>query len=293
MQIIKTVGGFFNRMKHDHVGAYAAQAAYFIMLSFIPFIMLLMNLVQYTPINKLDVEIAIIKAMPPAFEGLINTILEEIYTKSFTILSVTAITAIWSSGRGILALTNGLNSICHVDETRNYVLMRLRSAAYTILFIIAIILSLVLLVFGNKIHASLVEYAPFLSKISGFLISVRTVGTITLLTAVFLLMFKILPNRKTKIRDQLPGAIFTACSWTFFSFAFSVYIDNFTGLSYMYGSLTTIVIVMLWLYCCMYLILIGAEVNAFFEDKFIKAENLAVARFKDKRAKRKKADKKG
>ena len=61
---------------------------------------------------------------------------------------------------------------------------------------------------------------------------------------------------------QIPGAIFTACAWQVISFVFSIYLDIFTGFTTMYGSLTMIILIMLWLYMCMYVILLGGEVNA-------------------------------
>lgn len=282
MGIINTIRGYIARIKDDHVGAYASQAAYFIMLSFIPFIMLLISLIKYTPVTQEELQSAILSVFPPVFESFIHTILGEVFTKSFTIISVTAVAAIWSAARGLLAITNGLNSIYHVEETRNYFIMRIRSGFYTILFIIAIISSLVLLVFGNKIHTMLLMKAPFLARISGFIISIRTVGTLLVLTIVFVCMFKFLPNRKTKLSRQLPGAVVTAAAWTVFSFLFSIYVDYFSDLSYMYGSLTTIVIVMLWLYVCMYIILLGAEVNAYFEEKIQRMNHLAVSVFEKK-----------
>ena len=64
------------------------------------------------------------------------------------------------------------------------------------------------------------------------------------------------------MKKQLPGAIFTACAWQVISFVFSIYLDIFTGFTTMYGSLTMIILIMLWLYMCMYVILLGGEVNA-------------------------------
>ena len=67
------------------------------------------------------------------------------------------------------------------------------------------------------------------------------------------------------MKQQLPGAVFTACGWLLMSFVFSVYLDIFTGFTDMYGSLTTIILIMLWLYFCMYVILLGGELNALLE----------------------------
>ena len=93
------------------------------------------------------------------------------------------------------------------------------------------------------------------------MIELRAVLTPIVLVAFLLLIYKFLPNRKDKFIRQLPGAVFTAIGWMAISWIFSVYVDVFTGFSSMYGSLTTIVLIMLWMYLCMYCILLGGELN--------------------------------
>ena len=75
------------------------------------------------------------------------------------------------------------------------------------------------------------------------------------------MIYKFLPNRKAKFVKQIPGSVFSAIAWMVVSWVFSVYVDIFQGFSSMYGSLTTIVLIMLWMYFCMYSILLGGELN--------------------------------
>jgi membrane protein len=91
------------------------------------------------------------------------------------------------------------------------------------------------------------------------------VGLIILLV-FFLIIYVVIPNRKTKVMNELPGAMVCAGGWMGFSYAFSYYIDH-SNYSSMYGSLTTIVLFMLWMYFCMYILFIGAEINLMFENK--------------------------
>lgn len=249
-------------IKEDHVSAYSAQAAYFIMLSCIPFVMLLFSLIQYTPVTRSDVYTLATNILPAAIDPMVISIIDEVYEKSVAIVSVTAVTAAWTSAKGMLSIMRGLNTVFDVKETRNYILLRLESALYTVIFIISIILSLVLLVFGNRIHLFIIKYAPILENVSRFLIEVRTVGIFGILIVFFLIIYRFVPNRKTTLKSQIPGAVFAAFSWSLFSFGFSVYIDRYSDYSKMYGSLTTAILAMLWLYFCMYLMLIGAEINS-------------------------------
>ena len=166
-------------------------------------------------------------------------------------------------------MTKGLNSVYHIDETRNYFYMRLRSAFYIVFFMIALILAMVLLVFGNKIQEALLSNVPFLQQFSGFIISVRTVVTLVILALLFWGMYVLLPNRRhVQVLSQLPGAIVTAFTWSIFSYGFSIYFEMVGQMSRIYGSLTTVIMIMLWLYFCMWLLFIGAEINVYLEDPY-------------------------
>lgn len=267
-KIIKLVRGFLKAMNEDHVGAYAAQSAYFIMLSFIPFIILLLTLIQYTTLTRADIYGAAQVIFPDSMNGFVIDIINEVYSKTAVTVSLSAITAAWSAGKGFLALMRGMNSVYDVEEQRNYIVLRFRSAIYTVVFVVSIILSLVVLVFGNSIHRAAVVHLPFLAVITGMILRLKDVVSIAFLTLVFMLLYKFVPNRKARLLSQAPGAVFSSVCWYLFSIGFSLYVTYTPGLSNMYGSLTTIILVMLWLYFCMYIILLGAEINSYFEEQF-------------------------
>ena len=271
---VKSITRKINRLASilgsHHTGAYAAQAAYFFVLSLIPIILLLLTMVQFTPVTRQDVMAAVTQVFPTSVEGLISSIVDQVYRQSSTIIPVTIIVALWSAGKGVLAMTSGMNLIYENTETRNYFYLRLRASFYTVIFILAIVLSLSLSVFGNSISIIVYKHMPVLTTIMDFLIRIRTLLTLVVLTLFWDMVYKYLPNRtnlsKTTMKQQLPGAVFTSCGWLLISFIFSVYLDIFTGFSSMYGSLTTIKLIMLWLYVCMYVILLGGELNALLES---------------------------
>lgn len=261
MKLILFIAKIVKKTEDNHVSAFAAQATFFIILSIIPFLMLLLALVQYTPVTQADVMRYVKEFFPPKASIAIVSVVSDIYNRSSALIPLTIISALWASGRGVLAITNGLNCIYGVSETRNYIVVRLRSVLYTVFFIAAIVLSLVLLVFGNSIYMILRENAPFLGKIAGVLISLRTIIALFVLGVFSMVVYRFVPNRKARFKEQLPGALFTAVCWGAFSFGYSIYVDLFSGASKIYGSLTAVVLGMLWLYICMYIMLIGAEVN--------------------------------
>ena len=267
MKKYRLLNRIMNRISENHTGAYAAQSAFFIVLSMIPFIMLLLALVQYTPVTKADVIRAVTHVLPKTIYPMIVSIVNQVYNQSQAMISLTRLVAIWSAAR-VLAMSAGLNSVYGSKETRNYIYLRLRAAFYTVLFIIAIVLSLVILGFGDRLSIFIVNHYPFMKGIIDLIINIRAVASIVVLTVFSMTIYHFLPNKKTKFIRQFPGAFLTAIGWAAASYIFSAYVNIFTGFSTMYGSMTTIMLIMLWLYACMYIMLLGGEVNEMLAEDF-------------------------
>lgn len=258
---------FLDRLAEDHVGAYAAQSAFFLVLSLIPIILLLLTMIQYTPVTKADVMTAAYEIFPSSIRTSIISIINEVYNQSTAVIPATALTAMWSAGRGTLAIEGGLNCIYKQKETRNYFFLRVRSALYTVLLVVVIVLSLVFLGFGNSLSLFVNQYIPVLQYVTDFIIETRTITIMAVLIVFSTVIYRFLPNGPRKLKNQIPGAIFTSFGWTLVSYFISVYMDIFKGFSSMYGSLTTLILIMLWFYFCMYIMLIGGEINIMIEER--------------------------
>ena len=87
---------------------------------------------------------AVLKVFPESVAPMIRSIVSQVYFQSGTIVPVTIVVALWSAGKGVLSVTSGLNSICENMETRNYFYLRIRASFYTVIFLLAIVSSLVL-----------------------------------------------------------------------------------------------------------------------------------------------------
>ncbi len=253
----------WDKYVRDEITVYAAQASFFIVLAFFPFIMLLLTLIQFVPaINKSDLQAILVAIMPDMLDSLMLGIVDDLYIKSpGTILSVTAIIALWSSARGMMGIERGLNRIYDSREKRNYVVRRLICAGYTVIFMAVCVVSLVLLVFGTSIQNLVVRTFPVLYNLANHIISFRSLLAMVLFLVCFIGLYTIVPMKKQDPWQQVPGALFATVCWLLFSYAFSVYFTYFSNFSYMYGSLTAIVLLMLWLYFCICILFIGAEIN--------------------------------
>lgn len=136
------------------------------------------------------------------------------------------------------------------------------------MFSVAIIAASFFWYWETRSRPWLLKYIPFVGKIIGKVIGARTALVFAGLFLIFLILYKMLPNRKATFKSQVPGAVLIAAGWSLFSYFFSLYFELFPGFSNMYGSLTALIMVMLWLYICMNLLLYGAETNSYFEKQF-------------------------
>lgn len=260
---------FFDKCKKDNINAFAAQSAFFIILSSIPFLMVFSSLLKYTPVTEGMIMSIVNTTMPDYIAPFFISVINEVYNKSVGIVSLAAIVAIWSAAKGVQYMANGLNIVNDIVETRNWFVLRLWAAVYTVVFVLAIVITLVLLVFGKSLKNFVVQYIPILENAANNVMGVRSLLMLVILIVFFAIAFKALPNRYATLRSQVPGAVLCSIAWYAFSFGLSVYVGYFNGFS-MYGSLTTIVLIMLWLYFCMYIMMMCAEINVVFQEVFEK-----------------------
>ncbi len=265
--ILKSIS---QKINEDKVSVYAAQSSFFILVSFIPCLILLCTLIQYTPITEQMLLNAFEEIVPSQLTPLVASIINEIYSRSSAaIISITAIATLWVAGKAFLGITEGLNSIYGTAETRFYLLRRIKASFYTLVLVVIMVICLGLLVFGNVILNLTQVSFPVLNIVIGQLLRYKTLLMQCLLTLFFMFLYKYIPNRKGSLIREFPGALFAGVGWQLFSFLYSLYINHSSGFMNMYGSLATIVFAMLWLYFCISIVFYGAELNTFIEKKII------------------------
>ena len=185
---------------------------------------------------------------------------------SVGVLPVAIIMALWSSSMGMVAIIKGLDQIYEVEETRNYILLRVMAILYVFLLAVVILVTAALLVFGSTIYNYLLRHSsPFFANL---LINFKSLVGFVLLFLFFTLMYTFLPRRRIKFVHNMAGAAFGAGGWVLFSFFFSLFVENFSNFS-IYGGLATLVILMYWLFFCMYIMFLGAEVSMWLETSGI------------------------
>lgn len=255
---------FTRAFKTAQVTTYASSAAFYIFLSIIPIIVLLFTIVPYTPLTQEGVLKVLLEILPDSLDSFTTGIVAEVYDKNIAILSVSAVVLLWSASKGMQAITLGLNSINGVKETRNFVLLRLEACLYTVILLVLMILSLGLFIFGSFIMDRLVLWMH-VDQIYQVLVDWRFLVEWIFYAIPIAFLYAWVPNRRTKPHKMWRGAAFTGVAWTLFSYAFSLYLNIFPAFS-IYGSLTTVIITMFWLFVAMNILFLGALINVFWNN---------------------------
>ncbi len=285
MKIIKNffrlIGKFFVKLDRDNIGAFAAQSAFFFVLSIFPMFMLILSLIKYTPLTENHLIRFFNELLPAALANSFNTVISETYDKSnFALVSFAAITTLWTASKGVASITFGFKNVCRQEnEKRNYFVIRFLSTVYTLIFIFAFIMSLTVLVFGNSLVKIFSQKSDILYAISTALLEHRVILISLTLTLIFCGIYIISSPRKTSLISQMPGAVFSAFGWIGFSNLFAYYVENYNNYSYIYGSITTIILLMVWFYICIYILFLGLEINIFFRNYFSRLKRKAMEKF--------------
>lgn len=265
---LKKAYGFYKQLAFERVGVYASSACYFIALSVFPCLVLLLGLLRYTGLEVRTLVSALEGILPQALMPQAKQLVISTYMASNgTLVSVSALTALWSASRGIYGLLRGLNAAYQVEETRGYLRTRLMSVGYTFGFLVLLVLNLILQVFGTAIFQALPRVQEPLIEFFVEAVDVRFLFLLLVQTGLFASIYKALPNCPNSFKQSLPGAVLASFGWLVFSNLFSLYVMYFPRYANIYGAVYTVALSMLWLYCCICIVFYGGALNRYFQEK--------------------------
>ena len=257
---MKKLKEFVEYLSEQKVPLYAANASFFLILSIFPVLVLLLALVRYTGLQVETLTDLISAVVPSALMPMVNRLVLSAYVNSTgTVLSVSAVAALWSASRGMYSFVMGLNAIYEVRENRGYLRTRLLSMGYTFAFLVVLMLTLVLHVFGGDL-LRLLEGLPIPEFLMS-LLDLRVFLLLVLQTFLFCGMFTVLPNERNRVGESLPGALLASIGWQIFTNLYSVYSQKFTAYASIYGSVYVVALGMLWLYLCICIVFYGGVLN--------------------------------
>lgn len=263
---VRDVMRFVEQMNRQHLNAFAAHTAFFFFLSLIPMLIMLCTLLPYTPLTEQNLTRVLTEITPDSLDSFVSGLVSEVYVKSAGTLSLSALVTLWSAGKGMLALMQGFNAIHSVEDNGNTILRHIVACVYTLIMLAVLVVSMLAVTLNQRFVAFLLAHIPLLEKPLTFFMQFRFTLILGFLVLFFAVSYTHIPNRKLQFKKQLPGAVFAAVAWSGFSWAFSLY-ASLTSENNIYGSLSVLVMLMLWMYFGMYIIMIGAFLNRELEKK--------------------------
>lgn len=259
----------YRELDNTDVFGLSAQLAYFFLLSLFPFLLFLITLIGYLPIND-NVIIGLLQMYAPTE---ITSLIEEnitalVYTQNGGLLSVSIIGTLWSASNGVNAITKAMNRAYKVEEDRSFLISRVIAIGLTIAMIAVIAVALLLPVFGRMIGVFLFSFVQLSDGFLEIWEMLRWVISSLVIFIVLVALYKLAPNKRVRFSQIIWGALFATFSWQLVSLLFSYYVSTLGNYSATYGSLGTIIVLMIWLYISGMIIIVGGIVNAINSKRF-------------------------
>lgn len=263
----KFIKEFFRRFGEDDVAGLSAQLSYFFLLSLFPFLIFLITLIGYLPIDFNDVLSPIRRYAPEETIQLIESIISSHVTnKNGSLLSIGILGTLWSASNGINAIVKAFNRAYDVDESRSFIITRIIAIFLTIAMVIVIAVALLLPVFGKAIGVYIFSLFGVSEEFLLLWNTLRWVISFIILILVLAFLYVLAPNRHINIKEALVGATFATIGWQLVSLGFSYYVNGFGNFSGTYGSLGGVIILMIWFYLSGMIIILGGEINAMIKE---------------------------
>lgn len=257
---------FFQEISKDSLVNKASSLAYNFMLAIFPGIIFLFTLIPYIPVNGFqDQLMELISLILPgnAYLAVESTLEDIVKIQNSGLLSFGFFASLFFATNGIHTLMQTFNKSSLIIESRSWLKQRMVALTLTLLMVTALVLGLVIIIVGEYIFSYLQSEMSF--KDSFWVYVVDTARWLTLTLIYFIttsMLYRYGPATPKKWK------FFSAGSWlatilavlTFWGFSF--YIQNFGNYNKVYGSIGTLIVIMIWLYLNSLIILIGFELNA-------------------------------
>lgn len=259
-RILGAIYGFIHRMFADNIIGIAAQTAFFLLLAIFPILLLGASWISRIP---LAFDTGVLSAIfpPSVAETLLPVIENAPDSTGFTVIQI--VISVWSASAGIWALMRGI-CISHTGRLPNFFKGRLISMVLMVGFIVMLALSIIVWVFGHDV-ISYFGGAGWDESETAVTIA-RYAFTLPLLFLFVLVVYAATPGFEARPRNMVIGAALAAGSWTLVSWVFEQYMTIFANYSALYGGVGAFIGLAVWLMAISFVILLGAEVNAFIAE---------------------------
>ena len=245
----------------ENIPQAAAELSYFLLFSFCPILMFITAGFSLLNLSKDEIEM-VTRFLPISVQSIIRSYMTYLaWQPRISPMLIGTVLTIYFLSRAVRSLMHKVNEIYHVRERKGMVYQVVLSLVFTCGFLLSIIGTLALVVFGRTAFRMIRKWLPVPDVVTNVVESAAMPVAMCIIFLFILLVNKLLPNIRLSWRQVLPGAALSFCSWILISVCFSFYVDNIARYSLLYGSLGAIIVLMLWLYMTCITLLMGPVLN--------------------------------
>lgn len=248
----------------------ASSVAFNFLLAVFPAIIFFFTLIAYIPVDGFQEQLLDLmsKLMPQNAYLTVKETVEDIVTRQRTgLLSIGFISALYFSTNGVSSLIDSFNATAHAIETRSPFMQQVVSVLLTVVLAAVVTLAIALTLFTEFGLQYLENMGLLLDGLA--LIGIESARWVIVLSLIFVgisLLYFIGPAKRTQWRFLSAGSTLATVLAVITSLGFSSFVENFNNYNRLYGSIGTLIIVMLWMYYNALSLIIGFELNASIED---------------------------
>lgn len=254
-------------LDHDTL-SYGGSLTYFLVLSIFPFLISLINAINFSGILDPEYIYGLIDVLPGEIQEIVSNFLNELQmSSSGSFFTISFVLGLFTASTAVFKLMKIINQSYGFEESRGFVAQRLMALFFTVALILMIFLLVLTQIFGQIIYVNIMSYLgienEFFDKIWSL---AKNAIPLAYMLITFILLYKFSPSKSREnmvtIKSVLPGSIFSTLGLIVASLGFNFYVSNFGNYSITYGSLGGIIVFLIWLYLISTIILVGAEINA-------------------------------
>ncbi len=256
---------FFRGIAEGRITNRAASVAFSFFLALFPGILFLFSLIPFFPIADLEQEVfyTFQRILPPdTYDATRTTIDDILYNKRSDLLSFGALLTLIFATNGVNAIISNFNHSYHQLQSRNFWKQQLVSVILTLVLSILFLFGLTLILFSSDVLNAILKFF-YLDEISPILIeSSRAILMVCTVLIAIALLYNFGPSKRREWRFISPGSILATLLIIASSAGFSFYVSNFGQYNKLYGSIGTLIVILLWIYINALVLIIGFELNA-------------------------------
>src|SRR5699024_5716339 len=254
------------RIMSSEFSTYSIVVAYYLLLSLFPLLITVGNILPFLSIDPNTVLPYIQEIMPQTIYQFLGPAIKSLLTQSSGgLLSISAVTTIWSASKSINALQKAMNKSLGVKE-RSSILARILSFFVLIFFLLGIVVLSVIIGVGKEVLVYLPPVLHFSNTLIDAFQTVKWPLTAIVLFLVMMVIYWLVPNVRMKLRSLLPGSLLATVGWLLLSQVFSLYAKYFATSVSGYQIIGSFVVLMLWLNFAAMILILGSVVNASVEE---------------------------